>query len=262
MKKSFILHIDSLEVLDELTNEQKGQLFTAIRDYNLGREVELTGLMKAVFVSFKKQFDREGEKYNDHVKKKALSGKMGNLKRHHPEIYKQVVDNELSIEEAEELAYTRTTSQTVAQPRTWEKEPRKQSQTSLVSDSVSVSVSDSVSILKVKTFNDNVKNTYLSILKYFPKELQPKNKVEQEKWMTEVERLLRIDNIPENVLLEIVKKARADKFWSKNFLSIRKLRKKKDGVSYVQYFYESLVKDQKSEKKVEVLKNNLEIWAK
>ena len=30
MKKSFILHIDSLEVLDDMTNEQKGILFDAI----------------------------------------------------------------------------------------------------------------------------------------------------------------------------------------------------------------------------------------
>ena len=34
-RKSFILHYDSLDVIDELSNDQIAQLFKAIRDYNL-----------------------------------------------------------------------------------------------------------------------------------------------------------------------------------------------------------------------------------
>lgn len=34
-RKSLILHFDSLDVIDELSNEQIAQLFKAIRDYNL-----------------------------------------------------------------------------------------------------------------------------------------------------------------------------------------------------------------------------------
>ena len=33
MRKSFILHSDSLLILDELSNEQAGILFKAIKDY-------------------------------------------------------------------------------------------------------------------------------------------------------------------------------------------------------------------------------------
>jgi len=36
MKKSFILHHDTLNVLDELTDEQAGKLFKAIFNYHIG----------------------------------------------------------------------------------------------------------------------------------------------------------------------------------------------------------------------------------
>jgi hypothetical protein len=77
LKKSFIVHIDSLDVLEELTIEQSGQLFHAFRAYNLGKEVELTGLLKAVFIPFKNQFDRDLEKYNSIVLRNRENGAKG-----------------------------------------------------------------------------------------------------------------------------------------------------------------------------------------
>ena len=41
-RKSFIVHMDSLEVLEELTNEQCGQLFLA-EDYNNGKTIKFIG---------------------------------------------------------------------------------------------------------------------------------------------------------------------------------------------------------------------------
>jgi len=38
MKKTFILHFDSLEVLNELSEKQTADLFLAIRDYNIWKE--------------------------------------------------------------------------------------------------------------------------------------------------------------------------------------------------------------------------------
>ena len=64
-RTSFILHFDSLEVLNELSKEQIADLFIAIRDYNLWKEINLSWLMKAVFVPFKNQFDRDLKKYNE-----------------------------------------------------------------------------------------------------------------------------------------------------------------------------------------------------
>ena len=49
MKKSFKLFIDSLDVLDELSDEEAGKLFKAIREYELNEKEVLTGLMKLMF---------------------------------------------------------------------------------------------------------------------------------------------------------------------------------------------------------------------
>ena len=77
MRRSFLLHIDSLEVLDELSNDQVCELFKAIRDYNQGKEPELTGLMKAIFLPFKNQFKRDNEKYLNIVERNKRNGKKG-----------------------------------------------------------------------------------------------------------------------------------------------------------------------------------------
>ncbi len=43
-RKSFIIHIDSLNILDELTDDQAGRLFKAIRSYQLDNEFEFDAL--------------------------------------------------------------------------------------------------------------------------------------------------------------------------------------------------------------------------
>lgn len=77
MRKSFILHNDSLDVVNELTIEQKAELFQAIIDYNCGKEVKLTGLMNAVFIPFKNQFIRDSEKYEKVIERNIENGSKG-----------------------------------------------------------------------------------------------------------------------------------------------------------------------------------------
>ena len=77
MKKSFILHNDSLDVVAELTTEQKAELFQAIIDYNKGIEPELKGLMKAVFIPFRNQFVRDQEAYENRSETNSSNGKKG-----------------------------------------------------------------------------------------------------------------------------------------------------------------------------------------
>ena len=62
-RKSFILHIDSLDILDDLTLEQAGELFLAIRDHQKGTKAELSQITKIAFNPFKHQFIRDDEKY-------------------------------------------------------------------------------------------------------------------------------------------------------------------------------------------------------
>jgi hypothetical protein len=76
-KKSFVLHVDSLDVLDELTNEQAGMLLKAMRDYHNEDETPLDALTKIVFCPFKNQFHRDSLKYQTTCERRANAGSMG-----------------------------------------------------------------------------------------------------------------------------------------------------------------------------------------
>ena len=76
-KDSFLIYKDSLDVLDELTKEQVADLFFAIRDYQNGKQPNLDGLMKAIFIPFKNQFDRDSKKYEEVVERRRKAGALG-----------------------------------------------------------------------------------------------------------------------------------------------------------------------------------------
>jgi hypothetical protein len=76
-RRSFLLHIDSLDVLDELSNEQAGILLKAMRDYHNGEEMQLDALTKIVFSPFKNQFNRDSLKYQTTCERRANAGSMG-----------------------------------------------------------------------------------------------------------------------------------------------------------------------------------------
>jgi hypothetical protein len=77
-RKSFIIHKDSLTVLDELSNEQAGLLFKAIKAYQNGDEMEMDSLTKIAFSPFKNQFSRDSDKYANLCEKNRLIA----VKRH------------------------------------------------------------------------------------------------------------------------------------------------------------------------------------
>ena len=81
MKKGFILHLDSLSVLDILTDEQAGKLFKAIRNYNLGDEPDLDLSLSIAFLPFKNQFQRDSEKYERTCERNTENGKKGGRPR-------------------------------------------------------------------------------------------------------------------------------------------------------------------------------------
>lgn len=71
-KKSFILHIDSLDILEKLTDEQSGKLLKAMMDYHKGNDLNLDPLIDIAFTPFKNQFARDGEKYKKLCEKNKL----------------------------------------------------------------------------------------------------------------------------------------------------------------------------------------------
>ena len=77
-KKSFILHIDSLSILDKMNNEQAGIVFKAIYYYQTTGECpELDFAMDMAFTPFLNQFIRDDEKYNVFKSKQVENGKKG-----------------------------------------------------------------------------------------------------------------------------------------------------------------------------------------
>lgn len=104
MKKSFILHIDSLEILDDLTIEQSGKLFKAIRDYHKGVEPELDAITKIAFSPFKNQFIRDNKQYIDKCESESIKGKIGNLKRWHPDLYNKLKSDNSNLKELLNIA--------------------------------------------------------------------------------------------------------------------------------------------------------------
>ncbi|TET88765.1 MAG: hypothetical protein E3J96_02665 [Sulfurovum sp.] len=77
MKKSFKLFIDSLDILDDLTDEQAGQLFKAIRAYEADGVETLGGLLRAVFNPFKTNSDRAKIAYKNVVERNKANGLKG-----------------------------------------------------------------------------------------------------------------------------------------------------------------------------------------
>ena len=76
-KKSFILHLDSLDVIDELNDQQTAELFKAIIDYQKTGKTNLKGLMKVVFIPFKNQFLRDQNKYESKCETNKINGSKG-----------------------------------------------------------------------------------------------------------------------------------------------------------------------------------------
>ena len=79
MKKSFILFNDSLDILDDITIEQAGKLFIAIRNFNIGKLHELDAETKLLFLHFKNQFIRDAEKYKTKSEANSNNGSKGGL---------------------------------------------------------------------------------------------------------------------------------------------------------------------------------------
>lgn len=141
MKKSFILHLDSLIILEEMTDEQAGQFIKIIYHYQkTGELLPMDFGIKMAITPFINQFKRDNELWENELKNKSLSGKLGNLKRWNDDLYKQVIDNKITIDAAEEIAESRKN-------RTRDNSDEKNrdiSQKSLVN--VNVSVNDNVNV--------------------------------------------------------------------------------------------------------------------
>ena len=210
-KKSFILHIDSLEILDKLSDEQAGQLIKAIYNYQLNGVVnELDILIEIAITPFLKQFDRDNEAYNKMVDKNKENGKKGGRPKK-PKQTQEKPENPVGY-----LGY--------------EEKPKKADNDN-VNDNGSVNKNDNVNI------NDNLIREICNFAWYlFPEDLRPKKA--DKKWYDTIDKLIRIDNKNPDEIKSVIRWARTNDFWKSQFLSLTKLRTKKDNVRYYERFNE------------------------
>lgn len=139
-KKSVLLYCDIIHTVKTLTDEEAGKLFkhylAYINDLNPEPPDRLTQI---TFEPIKQTLKRDLLKWEEKKGTKSDSGILGNLKRWHPDLYQQVIDNELTLEESQNIAKHRKKSQDVA--------------------NIAVSVKDKVSVkVKDKLFNTFIDN--------------------------------------------------------------------------------------------------------
>lgn len=76
--KSFILHLDSLVILEKLSKEQAGELFNAIYKYQkTGQIIKLDFALDLAFTPFLNQFLRDDEKYKITCERRKEAGSKG-----------------------------------------------------------------------------------------------------------------------------------------------------------------------------------------
>lgn len=99
-RNSFVLYQDNAEILESLTDEQRGKLFSAIFDYQKDFRLPEDAFIRLALSPFIAQFKRDSQKWEKTCEEKTIAGKMGNLKRWHPELYKKVISDALSLDDA------------------------------------------------------------------------------------------------------------------------------------------------------------------
>jgi hypothetical protein len=202
-KKSFVAYCDWGEIFDDLTNEEAGKLVKHLFDYVRDENPESDKLTNLLFIQIKQSLKRDLKKYEKYVDKQRVNGSKGGRPKKPKE--------------------TQKTQAFISKPKK--------------ADSVNVSVSDNVNVNDSER-DINIKRCLHNCIEYFPHHLIPDGLAP---WIETIDKLNRIDKIPFEIIEQIVKKTREDNFWSKNFLSLTKLRKKnKDGIMYVIVFNEQI----------------------
>lgn len=107
-KKSFILYTDKLEMWEECTNEEAGQLIKHILRYvNDENPVLENRDLRFAWLGIKSQLNKDLESYKDKIEQNSINGRVGNLKRWNKDLFKEYNAGQISLEEAEHIANNR-----------------------------------------------------------------------------------------------------------------------------------------------------------
>lgn len=142
-KKSFLMYCDWEAIFEQLDDTEAGILIKHIFKYTNDRNPSLTDrMLNIAFEPIKIQLKRDLKKWESEKDKKSDGGKLGNLKKWHPDLYIQVIEKQLNIDKAIAISKKRKLSHTDTN--------REIPSHSLAQLAVNVNVNDNV------TVNDNV----------------------------------------------------------------------------------------------------------
>lgn len=214
-KRTFIFYSDWINIVREMPDKDAGELLKHILSYVNDEDPGTENiLVKMAFGHMKPLLKDDLEKWDEIRKMRKKAGSKGGKAK-----AKQMLPNANQVEAVNVNVN--------------------------VNDNVNVNVNDNKE--KVN-FEIEIHDSLQNCLKYFPDHLHPK-KNQVDNWLEVLEKLHRIDNLPLHAIEKIVESTRADEFWSKNFLSLTKLRKKnRDGVLYITVFYENYLKTKEGKK--------------
>lgn len=209
-KKTFIFYSDWINMVREMPNADAGELLKHILSYVNDEDPTTENLLvKMAFGHMKPMLKEDLDKWEVIREKRKEAGKKGGKAN-----AKQKEANAKQVQAVNDNVN--------------------------VNDTVNVNDNDSLN----KEYSQEVFQTFDECLKYFESHLHPKTKPIKNNWLDTIDKLNRIDQVPFENILEIVKKTREDDFWSRNFLALTKLRKKNgDGVMYAVVFNEKIKSD-------------------
>jgi len=209
------MYADWTHSIKHLSDEQAGKVLKHLLAYVNDEDPQTDDpIVNITFEPIKQQLKRDLEKWGKIRQKRSDAGKKSAEKR-----AQQKATNSTSVESVQQSSTNSTVN---------------------VNDNVNVNVTvndnDNDNVIKEKkVYSKEIHSTLSECLKYFPIHLHPKK---EDTWLDTIDKLHRIDKLPLNNIIEVVKNTRADSFWSKNFLSLTKLRKTKDGIKYIIIFNE------------------------
>lgn len=199
-KKSFLLYLDQQDLFNKLPDEIAGKLIKHIFSYVNRENPEANDLLLEVaFSSIKQSLKRDLNKWESQLKQRSDAGKKSAEKR------------------AKEKQRKATTVK---------------SRSTKSTDSVNVSVSDSVSdnevtkdiVAKARKYSD-VDYQFAEYAYSLITKVAPKQKANLNSWAETVRLMREVDNINHQDMADVFRWSNSDSFWSTNILSMTKLRK-------------------------------------
>ncbi len=200
MRRSFIIHVDSLDVLADLTDEQAGQLLKAMKAFHEDKENELSPLLKIAFSPFKNQFIRDNEKYLLTCKRRADAGSKGGVAK--------------ASKSKQMLANASKSKQNLANLADNDNKNDNKNDSDSKNDKYKYSESDL-----------SIAHDFFNLILI----INPKNKKPNfDVWADDIRKIREIDKREDHEIVRVIKWANSDRFWRTNILSPKKLREKWD----------------------------------